>query len=784
MSLTLVGAPFIAAQSSQSHHPLIEILSMEMAPSIPFVGSFMDDIAANQESYPVMFTHSSGRLSLVFADYIGTAWAINYAYTDTARTAWSAYDRHTITALAHLEGLGACELSDGTIGIVYVEHTGATRVLKYMILPETGGAALHAASIATEGNVYTSGPCVIKLADDSYFMSYILYDTGTTHYHLYTRTSADFETWGAATEVTFDSLSTVVLDTDKKGNPALLQDSTGAIWLSFDNVDAIGPNSEELTNIYYTMTEDAGISWGTASQKTLVVANASQTQSADAVVFVGNLVLAIGGTTQGQILQGIAVTVGINSVPITLVDSTQAQAISTVVITGGRIVEVSNSAQASSIGTAALSNTTPLIVQNSTQSQTIGDTIPANIIKWSNYTEYGEVGKHPFLLETTFGHHTMIFDEISASMYMDETVPGWTGESAYPYSGVKQLHYDTATSKLYIATTNAIDPAVNEIDVPTWTVTDGWDALDAYGPPATTPAFSDIIGFSGYWHSEGKYIVTGGAGTVAGTGEVTLLDSEADTITEYRFSVINGKSQNVSWTPSTGITADQITSGWLDLASNRIYVYFQNSYIYTNALQIGYIDITAVGPTYTFTTLISDSHIDSDDFVAEELFIGGPQLMVYPTGDIILINYPSADSMINHWPGALRIYTLAGALWKMYIENSTSGTDYSAFPLAGFHAVYYHGGKIYGGVMYSDAVGETSKRGLCIIDILTDTITYSRPSSPSVDEYGLCDFCATPTSKFIIASYLYGIYPILSHSTGPCTTTPQFPDSLLEYLSR
>lgn len=747
MSLTLVGAPFIAAQSSQSHHPLIEILSMEMTPSIPFVGSFLDAASDNMESYPAMFTHSSGRLSLVFADSTDTfdhtgGWAVNYAYTDTSRSAWAAYDRHTITAESHFEGLGACELSDATIGVVYFQHTGATRVLKYMILPETGGAALNAATIATEGDVYVSGPCVIKLADDSYFMAYVLYDVGTAHYHLYTRTSADFATWSAASEIDFGSVSTTVLDTDKKGNPALLQDSTGAIWLYFDNVDEIGPNLEELTNIYYSMTEDAGVSWGASSQTTLAATNASQAQSADAVVLVGNaLGLTIGDTTQAQAIDKVNVTIGITSIPITLADSTQTQTIGAVVITGGKIVEVVNSTQVSTIDAVVLSYVTTLTVQGSTQAQSTGDTVPSNVTQWSNYTTYGEVGKHPFALQKSAGHQTMIFDQVNGSFHMDHDSVGWTGTTS-TYSYVNSLSYDTATGKLYTTGLNQFGgiSAVNEIDVPSWTVTDGWNAV------STTPAFDADSTFRGYWHSEGKYTITGDSNIVS------LLDATTDTITEYRFALINGKAQNVTWTPYASITAGNIRSGWLDLATNRLYVYLWNGSLYSQGLQIGYIDITEVGPTYTFTTIVTDGQVNSDGILSQVITSGENQLMVYPSVDIILINYKSV-SPSTAWPGALRVYNLStGGLWKMYTQ-----WDYSSIPWSGFHAVHYMDGKIYGGIAYVGTTYELHKRGLCIIDTTTDSITYSRPSWASVDEYGLRDFCETDTGKLLIASYGYGI---------------------------
>lgn len=82
---------------------------------------------------------------------------------------------------------------------------------------------------------------------------------------IYKRTSADFTTWSAESEIVASNLSSA----NKKRNPSLNIDPNGLLWLFFDRVDVYDPVSgKECRNIYYQTSSDNGTTWSTAVQRT------------------------------------------------------------------------------------------------------------------------------------------------------------------------------------------------------------------------------------------------------------------------------------------------------------------------------------------------------------------------------------------------------------------------------------------------------------------------------------------------------------------------------------
>lgn len=237
-----------AAQASQTRKPLCKILSFENVDPIPFDGEYLSTATPN-EQHPVAGVHSTGRLFVAFAVDSGATDTICYGYTDADRTFFTYVD----FALASVRVAGevtAIELADGNIGLVWEETYAGTRSIKYRKIIPTGLDVTPAVA----GTIFTNntadfftGPTVVMLADDSYLMAYGLMDG--TDYKLYFRTSADFVTWSAAGEVDLSSLSSEM----RKANPYLMVVGSD-VWLLFDYVNDIGPNDEELTNIYYVST--------------------------------------------------------------------------------------------------------------------------------------------------------------------------------------------------------------------------------------------------------------------------------------------------------------------------------------------------------------------------------------------------------------------------------------------------------------------------------------------------------------------------------------------------
>ncbi|MFH2011675.1 MAG: hypothetical protein ABIJ37_03070 [Pseudomonadota bacterium] len=259
-----------SAQDSQSRKPLCRVYSCENEESIPFAGEYITTSTANEE-HPEERIHSTGRLfvAYIFGRYL------KYGYTDAERTffTWVTFDLGQYTLGDHVS---VCELADTYIGIVWSETSGGTRYIKYRKITVTGvdtDPATTGTIFSVSSSLTFSGPTAIKLTDDTYIMAYALFD-GATDYHIYKRTSADFESWSAAGEIDLSTLD----DTHRKSNPALMEISAGVIWLAFDYVDSIGPSGEELTNVYYVTSADKLI---TPSAPTALTSYSEYTEKAE-----------------------------------------------------------------------------------------------------------------------------------------------------------------------------------------------------------------------------------------------------------------------------------------------------------------------------------------------------------------------------------------------------------------------------------------------------------------------------------------------------------------------
>jgi hypothetical protein len=613
-----------AAQSLQSRYPLIEIMMVENTPSIPFTGDFIDTIDMNVESHPALRTHSSGSLALAFTD-IDTylfEFYINYVSTDTNRTMWGTYNKYMLGygGTNSVSGLDLCELVNGDVGILFLTPYAGTQRLKRMVIPVGGGTPVVAVTqISNEGVAIASGPSLIRLQDDSYLTVYVLLGVDG-HYHLYYRTSTDFATWSAATEID-DGVADPSL---RKGNPYLIQITTGQIFLWFDRVDSLGTNGEELANIYYCTSDASPISFSTAA-------------------------------------------------------------------------------------------------------------------KWSNYTAYGVIGKHPAAVQKVNGKMYVVFDEIRTSLTMNALTPGWIEN----YSYVRDMHYNPATGKLYVVNSTdqvgAFPRSVIEIDTVDWRVSQSWSIN-------TTPALhvTEAGGWNRY-HGAGPYVVVGQG--VTGAAWLDLVNGTANTITHYYFYAAGGHAANVSWDPHWTIyngSSQSLYSAFVDITTSRIYCLFVDNYVYAGSMQVGYLDIADPGPSYSFTVVWSA--LDIPLYGTGELENQGahwnPDIYVFPSDSIIVLNF---------FDGAFgkggTVVLAGGLLWKTY-----SNYYFGDYPIRGLSCVQYYNGKLYGGVRYQNTDDDINKRGLCIIDLASDTITFSRPSWASVDDYNLFDVVMTEDNKMLFTA--------------------------------
>ena len=344
-------------------------------------------------------------------------------------------------------------------------------------------------------------------------------------------------------------------------------------------------------------------------------------------------------------------------------------------------------------------------------------------VKVTTYDTYGQIGRHPIAVQKIANQMHLFFNQESGAILMDNGQGGWCG-GANPLT-VTDLTFDDVTRKLYAVCSNVTTGykylfAVIKVDVDSWTIDDCWNC-------SSVPAFNSVFCNRHIWwlsHHGERHLIP-----IATVGEYTylsvaLLDGEADTITHYHFmdNLTYGITANVTGYTQGG--QEGIRKTWVDYDSKRLYVFFADG---TNRrVKVGYIDIMAAGPTYAWNQIINDT----DWSIWEAM--GDASFLIIPSHDYIIISV-TFNTPEDMFTGRLKVYHLStGTLYKDY-KTATN----PAFPWHGLSNPIFLNNKIYGGFYYENKVGEEDKRGLAIIDLSDDSITYSRPSWDTIDEYGL-----------------------------------------------
>ncbi len=367
--------------------------------------------------------------------------------------------------------------------------------------------------------------------------------------------------------------------------------------------------------------------------------------------------------------------------------------------------------------------------------------------KLTNYTTFSEIGRHPIAKQKAAGQMHVIFQKEMGALHIDYNSLNWCGGGG---SDITNLSFDSANRKLYA--TSVVSGGgfkyfrcVTKIDVDAWHIDQCWNC-------GTTPGFN-----SAYCDGGSAYV---GIGTIQGGSylipvalvgnnfQTAVLDGEANTITQYSFydDAEHGLTKNVNWTPLAGFQLPTLHGVWIDFATKRLYLCIPYAYgLLPGKIEIGYIDLTQGGPPYTFYAVVQQS-----GYITAYDVAGVSDFFIEPS-----VNYAVVSSMEQTWTqnGRLLVFNrLSGEMLKDYNIGSNAG-----FPKWGLSQCCYYNGKIYGAFPYEAGYGEQDKRGLCIIDLGTDIVTYSRPSWATLNDYKLSQFHVTSDGKLIITTQGYGV---------------------------
>jgi hypothetical protein len=648
MSLTSVlDSDLLTAQDSQTRHPLIKIVSNETSASIPFDGVCLTSETVN-EQHPDSILHSEGRIVEIHRKAALGGDVIVLSVTDIDRTQFSLYSI-SVSSGRTIQHLSLVEISTTQVGIVSLEYSGGVYYLRRYIV-DLYGNVVSQADVASWASIVTS-PSVVKLTDNSYFLVYIKY--AGSHYHFFKKTSSDFTTWTAETEMVVGGLTPTNEITSVF---SLMYGTDILIW--FDYVESVGSNSEKLSNIYYSESSD-GSSWSNAEKETY-------------------------------------------------------------------------------------------------------------------YDTYSAIATNPMALIRHDGSMDVVFNEICGALLMDTSTSLWRDGSR-----IQDMHFDSVNRKLYCVTTDGYTGSgghlgcVVKIDVDSWSVDKAWDTSTA---PSFNPTFwnsGDCYIYEGRCHGEGS--IQPVVSSYPALGAIGVLDGEADIITEYVFAndSVRNMVKNVQWTPITywyysedpggSIAGPEIRGVWYDEVSTRLYVCIIAAGSGFVTTHIGYIDRSEPGTIDSFGVVQYTFHdvvTDLNRFVQTNLYANSQGSFWVSTADDILI-YSSGGGVAYGFHGTMVIYSLStGAFWKSFNVDTHPG-----YPHEGIKTFVYQNGIVYGDFAYEGSVNPTA-RGLCMVNLSSELITYDRPSWASVDDYGLRGLCLMGTTKLGVSSEIYGvsIYDLLTNT--------------------
>lgn len=343
----------------------------------------------------------------------------------------------------------------------------------------------------------------------------------------------------------------------------------------------------------------------------------------------------------------------------------------------------------------------------------------AAAVKVTDYSVYSTVGRHPVTIETTKTEPLRLIYTEESTLMEYETAAALLTMQPNPVDNTVVLVDDVGT--------------VTVLDIVTWAVVDQWTAATIPEiDPSATPSHTNV---------PGPTLVQ----IVNNNKFIDVLDTATDTITHYNLVDFETRTENVTFSGAlTDYPPLTIKSSYIDEANMKLWLTFVDGFgLSTIALQIGYIDLTDVGPNYTINIMVTELDPPSG-------YMGAISTAYYPADDLVIAYRNQGGAGYSPMLHVFNIST--NSLYKDY-----SKTDYPTMPYNGIHKLVLYDNCIFGLFNYSSEFGETDRRGIVKIDLLNDAITYHRPTWASIDEYQFEDLILGATGELILSHYSYGV---------------------------
>lgn len=340
---------------------------------------------------------------------------------------------------------------------------------------------------------------------------------------------------------------------------------------------------------------------------------------------------------------------------------------------------------------------------------------PTQLTAYNSYSMHAE---SPTATIAPNGDLIVAFNELASVIHMDYTNVGWcAGTQSY----IRDIHFDSASGLLFLVVGNEVQAAI-VIDPLTFEIVKCYNSTDS--SPKFSPLFASQTWVEQQYAGDGQYMVFASR---LYCSSICLINHAEETITEYHFmdfDTVETNVTNISF-ESPYLLAGSIMGVDLDAAAGKLYVLFYGGYPGTGRAKFGYLDINeTVDPVtglYQWHEILTWTSGCSPFF---------SWFRVFPDEGYALIGFIHYEPL-GYDAETLLIQLSDGATLKTY-NNTNAG-----HPQAGSRGGVILNNKIYLGIGYTTSHGQGDRRGLAIIDILNDTVTYERPTYKTLDDYFL-----------------------------------------------
>ena len=373
----------------------------------------------------------------------------------------------------------------------------------------------------------------------------------------------------------------------------------------------------------------------------------------------------------------------------------------------------------------------------------------------TSYGDFSASAVSPSVGEKTNGDIVVAYNaEISVLKITKDSTGYCTSSGDSDLNYVTDLFYIPSSGKLYVVSTWTYTGTkkllrVLVIDVATWSIEKCYKQDGSPGWNAWWSVEADL-GWTQNFHAAGDFIAISSPDW--GMGGIILINTQSDTIVEYHFSdkPEYGITKNLD-----GITIhpyyDERMKVFLDVATSRLYIVIYGTWGTNSRYCLYYIDITQTadpitgkydvvtvipGTVYNNNAVSTDENVTIHFNVAEDKFVFSLQSVDYP-----------------QYTATLIVHVLStGSLYKSYLNSTNAG-----FPHQGVAWPVIIDNVIYANTPYLATYGQQDRRGLCIIDMTSDTVTYEQPTYSTLDNYSLQDLEAINSGEDIIMGSPSGV---------------------------